>query len=210
MRGIRWCFRAANSGQAFGKYENDIEADFVKLATSSSVFWDVGANVGWFSLLASKLSVTTKIFAFEPDPSNLEYLKKHKALNDFQSITIIEKALGAIVGDAHFNASHQQGRLSDDGDLLVMITTADDVIKTNEAFAPDVIKLDIEGGEVDFLEGAETLLRKYQPRFLLSAHGYQKRDQCKEKLTQYGYSIKELVSNSVNGDYVLLAWVDNK
>ena len=204
MKGVRWRVRSANSGQALGWYENDTEAEFIHHIFKSSVFWDVGANVGWFSIMAVKLNSTVRVIAFEPDESNLQHLKQHKSLNSFDSIDIIESAVGSASGKSRFTASHQQGRLSDNGDNVVDVITADEFIDTEENAIPDFIKLDIEGGESDFLIGAVKLLHHYQPTLLLSAHGYQKRDECKELLMQYNYRFKELVSDSDRGDYVFL------
>ena len=63
IKGGLGCFRSENPGQSFGRYENDIEAEFTKLISQSSVFWDIRANAGWFSLMSAKLSSTLKIIA---------------------------------------------------------------------------------------------------------------------------------------------------
>lgn len=228
MQGVRWSPSAANPGQALGRYEGNIEAQFVQLLKECTTFWDVGANVGWFSLLAAKLSVelsvelsikssvesptdanleaaaTTKIVAFEPDPRNLEYLRLHKQLNQYTAIDIVPKALGASLGQARFQTRQQQGRLSDEGDSVVDVITADHYI-AETGLVPDLIKLDIEGGELDFLLGAEQLLSQTKPILLLSAHGREKRDQCVQKLSRYDYQLDELVADASRGDYVFIA-----
>lgn len=204
MRGIRWCFNSANPGQTLGRYEPKIEANFIELVECCTAFWDVGANVGWFSLLASKLNKEVKVVAFEPDPSNLKYLQNHKELNQFSNIKVLANALGADVKEALFLTDNQHGRLSSVGGVVVQLITADHYIE-HSGLIPDLIKIDIEGGETDFLIGATGLLKNHKPTLIVSAHGYQKRDQCIDILNKHDYSIEHLIADSQRGDYVFVA-----
>jgi len=209
MRGIKWIAKSANPGQLFGKYEPDQEKVLVDLLKHSTVFWDVGAHVGWYSLLASKYLKHGQIYSFEPNPDNIQYIKQHIRINEINNINLLAYALSSSVGQQHFNPNKQQGSLSDDGTLIVKTLTADQFITDNpnipDLIKPDLLKVDIEGAELEFLEGAKKLLCEDKPTLLLSAHGYQKRDSCIEFLEKLDYKIKHIVSNQQDGDYVFLA-----
>ncbi len=211
MKGVRWIGASANPGQVFGKYEPEQEAKFIELLQSCNTFWDVGAHVGWYSLLSAKvLPKQCKIFSFEPNPNNLAFLKKHIQLNNVNNIEVINIALSDFNGQAQFSDSAQQSSLNQTGQHTVTVASADSLISdtsndTPNVVAPDFIKLDVEGAELAFLHGAKQMICASQPRILLSAHGYQKRDQCVQWLEQNNYNIEHLVSNADHGDYVFYA-----
>ena len=205
MKGVKWILKSANPGQALGRYEPEHESQFVKLLASSTTFWDVGAHVGWYTLLAAKnLPTTAKITAFEPNPKNIGYLKRHLKLNDVSNASVVEKALCNEKGVAFFSNRAQQSQLVSVGEYQVQTDRADSIVQNQPP--PDFIKLDVEGAEVDFLNGAQQLIFNHRPRILLSAHGYKKRDECIRWLQQYGYAFDHLVSNQIEGDYVFYAY----
>jgi len=204
MKGVVWLVNSANPGQAFGRYEPEHEAQFVALLQGTKVLWDVGAHVGWYSLLAAKhLPASSQVLSFEPNPNNLTYLNQHCELNSANNIKIIEKALCNNVGHAFFSDQAQQSKLEASGQYQVATDTADHFVTPDTT--PDFIKLDIEGAEYEFLQGAQELIRRHKPQILLSAHGYKKRDLCTQWLSDQGYNIEHLVANTQEGDYVFLA-----
>ena len=103
-----------------------------------------------------------------------------------------------------FSGKAQFGKLSSSGEYQVDTTTADQ-LSTEQDTVPDLIKLDIEGGELEFLKGARSVLSTHKPVILLSAHGYRMRDSCTDYLVRMGYQTELLVNNVTDGDYVLLA-----
>ena len=192
----------------FGRYEAKQEQMLVNLLQQSQVFWDVGAHVGWYSMLAVKTMNEGKIYTFEPNPGNLKYIQHHMHVNNAQNMYIQAIALHSSSGQQHFTANNQQGSISQDGDLLINTMTADDFYKKC-GIAPDLIKVDIEGAESEFLEGAIDMLSKYKPTIVLSTHGYKKRDFCIDFLTNLNYKITQLVNNKEHGDYVFLAQIES-
>ena len=74
MKGTKWIAKSANPGQAIGRYEPEQEKQFLALLNGVNVLWDVGAQVGWYSLLANKkLSYEASIYSFESHPKNLHF-----------------------------------------------------------------------------------------------------------------------------------------
>lgn len=204
MKGVVWIPASANPGQAFGKYESDQQDLFLKSIRASTVFWDVGAHVGWYSLLAANTDGDIEVHSFEPNPRSFEFLQLHKNLNQFEQISLCKFALSNFNGTARFSDEAQQSSLATGGDVNVEVRTAESY-QQGCASPPDFIKIDVEGAEIEFLEGAKNILKQHSPKILLSAHGYEKRDESKAFLENLGYSTQLLTSDGERGDYVFYA-----
>lgn len=171
------------------------------------VFLDVGANIGIFSLLASK-KVGKKgfIHSFEPTPQTFQRLTYNIKLNSFQNIYSHNKALSNKVGDNEFiisldgfDAWNSFGKPSQGTNftkLIVETDTLDNFIKGNCLTKIDLIKIDVEGWEVPVLEGgveyftkpnSAALLVEFSDQNLLNA-GYTSLTLF-NKLIDYGYKI---------------------
>ncbi len=155
-------------------------------------------------LAAKHLPQSATILSFEPNPKNVNFLERHCLLNGFTQIKVHSIALCNSNGSANFSDNAQQSHLSAEGEYKVKTARSDDYMDELKT-APDFIKLDIEGAEYDFLKGAERLISINRPQILLSAHGHQKRDQCIDWLEKHEYTIRHLVSNEQQGDYVFHA-----
>jgi SAM-dependent methyltransferase len=82
LRGKKWIVGSGNHGYWLGSYEIGKRALFVRSIPVGAVVYDLGANVGYYTLLAAMLAgAEGKVFAFEPLPRNLEYLRRHLVLN---------------------------------------------------------------------------------------------------------------------------------
>lgn len=213
MRGTKWLISSANPGQAIGRYEPQQEAILAELLKGASVFWDVGAHVGWYSLLANRLMPNQgQIVCFEPNPSNFGYVKMHIERNRVKRIYALDAALSDRSGTAIFSGTNQTGGLTESGSkngFTVNTISADEFISKHNSI-PDLIKMDVEGAEDRVLAGATNLLSQHKPTILLSTHGWKKRDTCRSVLESYGYSMTSIVSNEEEGDYVFLAQALNK
>lgn len=209
MKGAQWIAKSANPGQIVGRYEPEQEVEFLKLLNDVETLWDVGAHVGWYSILAAKqLEPSASIYSFEPNPHNLHFLKQHKDLNSFQNIKIIEHALSDYDGEAFFTDNQQQSSLNKSGDFKVSVTTGDQIAQSHGE-SPDLIKVDVEGAEIEFLNGAKKLITSARPKILLSAHGYKKNDGCLKWFKEHQYTTEHLLQDSDRGDYVIFAKPNN-
>jgi FkbM family methyltransferase len=133
-------------------------------------FIDAGANIGVFSVLAGKqVGNTGRVLAIEMMPATAALLRHNLALNQLQSATVIEKALSSRTGDtvsAHFVEGHygMASVVRPSGSVTQMIEvqtiTLDDVTADIDRIA--LIKMDLEGAELDALKGARNTLAKTQ------------------------------------------------
>src|SRR5574341_673203 len=95
LRGKRWIVGASVHGCWLGSYEYDKQKRFVREIKKGDVVYDIGAHVGFYTLLASELvGPSGQVIAFEPLPRNLGYLHRHLALNSCKNVTVIEAAVG--------------------------------------------------------------------------------------------------------------------
>ncbi|HXT22791.1 MAG TPA: FkbM family methyltransferase [Thermoanaerobaculia bacterium] len=178
-----------------------------RLIRSGDSVFDIGANVGFHTLLFSRLvGPRGRVTAFEPLDRNLEYLSRHLQLNAAENVAVIPVALSDEPGrgfmDARGNPS--MARLADDG-RAVLVESLDHLIAANRVPIPQLLKIDVEGAESRVLRGASKTLVEHRPRIILAAHGWRQNDECRDTLLAHGYSIEEIRDGREDGNYELLA-----
>jgi FkbM family methyltransferase len=164
-------------------FEYNAARVFIKLAKKSSLFFDIGSNIGYYSLLASSLTQKKlRICAFEPMAPIYDFLKQNIALNNFENITPCQIALSDSEGEAEFYSISNpkfpdMAQLTGDGGLSlqhsgsrsrqkfnVKVTTLDLFVNTHYPGQKiDLIKLDTEAHEHFVLKGAEEVLKTHRP-----------------------------------------------
>jgi len=112
-----------------------------------------------------------KIIAFEPDPINFHLLKSFLAKIPFLHIaTLHNKAVSNFDGVSHFHSTADMGsKLSDEGNIKIDTTRLDSALSINEK-VNYFIKMDVEGFEIEAIEGAQTLISKSHPLLAISAY----------------------------------------
>jgi FkbM family methyltransferase len=189
LRGWRWIPAAASHGCWLGTFERAEQDVFARTIRPGDVVYDLGANVGFYTLLAAKLAGPTgRVVAFEPVPRNLGYLRRHLALNHREDVTVVAAAVSDRSGTARFRdgPAHTVGTLATDGGYAVDVVALDDYTSSP---APRVIKIDVEGAEADVLRGAHRVLRTVRPIVLLSTHSTALRLECTALLRDAGYGV---------------------
>jgi FkbM family methyltransferase len=162
--------------------------------------YDIGAHVGFYTLLASKLvGVRGRVIAFEPLPRNLYFLKEHLRLNGCSNVTVIAAAVGDTPGVIGFEEepSSSMGRVSSAGNLRVSMVTLDDLTGKGDIPPPNYVKIDIEGAEMKALDGARRLFTEFRPTIFLSTHGTQEHSDCCEFLRSHGYELRPIGADSI-------------
>lgn len=116
---------------------------------------DIGAHVGYYTLLMSKqVGPEGKVFAFEPSSVNRALLKRHIQANGCFNIQVFEEALGISTGDMPFDTSQGSGRgklvaknspLSSAAFPKVPVTRLDELFDSGRIVHADFVKIDIEG-----------------------------------------------------------------
>ena len=130
-----------------------------------SVFYDVGAFDGETSAQFARRAIVYKeIHVFEPIASTYEKAKKN--LSAYPDVHLHQFGLGAEYGEYQFESNGSASRPSDNGDELCVIKPLDSVQITD----PTIIKVDIEGAEMDFLHGAAKTLGKARPTLAIACY----------------------------------------
>jgi FkbM family methyltransferase len=162
----------------YGHYHERYEADLVqRLLSGDDVFWDVGANVGYFTLVAATaLNHCGRIIAFEPGKNAYARLTGNLALNPWRNIQAYPlavtdregEAVLHLAGDiADSSANLYQAAAAQAGSEVCRTVSLDHFLKEEELPPPDLIKLDAEGAELAVLEGAHRLIADSPPLWLM-------------------------------------------
>ena len=142
---------------------------FCTLDHSPSFLLDVGANIGMYSLFAASLMRTLRIIAIEPAPNNLQYLIENVELNKFSDrIQVVSKPLASSVfqgtlsnPDQRPGATGAQVKSEFSSDPRKITTTTGDLLVAEHSVFNAILKIDVDGNELDILQGfRESLIGK--------------------------------------------------
>ena len=196
----------------FNQYE-PIESAFVrKIAPHIDCMLDIGANIGWYSLLVSSINHKSSIYAFEPIPGTFERLEQNCNLNNAYNISCLNYGFSSSIGSFPFyfypegsgNASMRN--LADRKDAEVIeckLSTLDTFSHQLPSNARcDFIKCDVEGNELFVLQGGLDFLSKHKPILFVellrkwsAPFGYHPNDVL-SLLRNIGYSVYVLTADS--------------
>lgn len=184
-------------GQLIGT--TDLEEQYVlaKHLNPGDVFYDIGANIGFYSTIAARLVGSNgHVYAFEPFSQSAQAARKNAAINHFDNVTVIVTAVSSRSGiifldtegpsTRHFSVSGDcaQGRLK------IKAITIDDFLETSAARPPNLVMIDVEGAELDVLQGMMRTLRSHRPVLMVEVHwlGTEFTRYVREHLEPLGYT----------------------
>ncbi len=207
LKGLKWLIKSGNSSYFLGNYEPVITEKFEQYINSGDIVYDIGAHVGYYSLIASKkVGNDGYIYAFEPLPRNLSFLYRHCSFNDVKNIKVMEAAVSFQEGIRRFAESKDDtamGHLSNEGEIEVKSIVIDKLIEKKEIKPANVMKIDVEGMEYWVLKGAENLIKTHKPTIFLATHGTENYQRCQELLKELGYELTEISNGNVkNSDFL--------
>ncbi len=184
-----------------GTYEIDLQAAFRQFCKPGMIVYDIGANIGYISLMAAKLvGEGGQVIAFEPLPANCERFRKNIALNRLQAIISLQQAAvidhpGKITFMVHRSGAmgKAQGSLGRDEQYMDQIKVnaigLDDFIFEKDNPRPDLIKMDIEGGEALAVAGMQRTLHEVRPIILVEIHSHAALEKVWHAFHSAGYQI---------------------
>jgi len=179
-KGLRFNPGGANPGYVLGTTEPGVQQALVELLQPGMTFYDVGANMGFFSLIAwRRVGPEGRVVSFEPLPESARTLRHNVGLNAARNVEVVEAAVGAEPGRAQLavTAESVQAHLAEIdtgtptlGVVDVEVTAIDAELAEGRA-APDVVKIDVEGAEVQVLAGMRETLERHRPALICEVHG---------------------------------------
>jgi FkbM family methyltransferase len=210
-------------------YETLVQAQIKNHLKPGDVFIDVGANVGFHTLLGARLVGNKgRVLAFEPSKENVKLLAYHRRVNNLNQIAIYSDALGDEIKDSvdfvlvdggrHSSNSltfkHDVAYISEEQKQITQVSmTTIDYVCQHENVVPKLIKIDVEGAELFVLRGGKEVLTKHRPIIILGLHPFwMPVEHTPEKLNDFlcecGYGIKHVDGSKVEdlafGDYIAL------
>jgi FkbM family methyltransferase len=197
--GLLWKrYRRYVNGYWLGIYEPPIQDALARYLKTGDVFYDVGANAGFFTLIASRIvGERGHVFAFEPLPENAGCLQEQIAINQLGNVTPVRMGVGKSPGEASFaRTGHgSTARLANvAGDeverLTISLTSIDEFAKSHKL--PTFLKVDVEGAEDQVVNGAAETLRLHRPTFLFELHGPEVGRKVMQTLADAGYAFLTL------------------
>lgn len=190
-----------------GTYEPEQTGLFREWVRPGDTVLDVGAHVGYYSLLASMLAGDGgQVWAFEPNPQNHRFLLEHARVNGRGNVRVEQAAVSDANGSARFDfgTGSGTGHLAEGGALEVRTVRLDDFCRERN-LRPSAIKIDVEGAEGAVLEGARETIAAARPVVFLSTHGPEVHRRCVEWLRGAGYVLTPIVGADLETSTEVLA-----
>lgn len=190
----------------FATYETDVCRLLDYFGTRSSTIFDIGANIGYYTLRLAKLNPSAHIHAFEPLPESFDYLSRNLVINqDQKNVKLLNFGLSDKPGQIEFfiaegngtNASILNVAEEDSARRISgLVTTFDDYCESTGS-APDLIKCDVEGAELLVFKGGIKTLTKQKPVILTEL--------LRKWSKPFGYHPNDVLSFFKNMGYLCLA-----
>ncbi len=203
-----WLHLNPRTGKAYfeGGVEPEVQAALQQHLRAGMTFYDIGANIGFFSLLAARLvGKEGRVVAFEADPEIATRLREHVARNELGWITVEEKAVWSEPRTVFF-ARTDPATSPDRGLGHVVSERAGDTIQVSAEslddytwtqLSPDFLKCDVEGAEVEVFRGARRLLKEKRPGIICEMHSEENHRLLLEEFSRFGYTCKPCGTNHI-------------
>jgi len=201
-KGLKWIVGSSNHGCWLGTYELEKQAALERFIKPGMTVYDIGAQAGFYTLFFSRLvGGRWRVYAFEPFAENLRYLIAHITMNRLSNVKVVQVALADQTGLADFTVDRgkSQNALVDSGDSPLVVATMrlDELVEDHGFSPPDLLKLDVEGGEALVLEGARLTLERHWPVVFVALHGRRQQETCRLILESLGYELFTLSGQRV-------------
>jgi FkbM family methyltransferase len=194
------------------RYEVEAIAMLHEYAKPASVVADIGAHIGFDTLVLSRLvGESGTVLSFEPDATNLTQLQRNLKINSIRNVRVIDRAVSKSTGTCYFDAqglttSCLLSAKRSERTMRVQTVSLDNFFYDEHAPIPSFLKIDVEGHELAVLQGGERFLRQIKPALLLEMHAEQSMLDCLRLLMPIGYKFTLLEKR----DYDLVAALEGK
>ena len=162
-----------------GSFEPNEFVFLGEVLSRGSVFIDIGANEGFYTIYAARrVAREGRVIAMEPSPRELHRLQQNIAINRLENVVVDRRAVGRQrgtatlhVADAEHNGQNTLGDFGHNGvtaieHIQVNLVDLDSLVAEHALARVDVVKMDVEGSELEVLSGAEDVLHKFRPIIL--------------------------------------------
>ena len=160
----------SSSLQLYGTYDPELTWIVEQLINSESTVIDVGANIGWYTMLAASMART--VVALEPEPENFGLLSRSVVLNDFHNVVLRQQAVSDQDGEValYLSGTNKGGHSivwKESNSIRVASVTLDSLIKELGLQTIDFLKIDAESAEPRILRGFRRSLEAGFAKFII-------------------------------------------
>ena len=184
-------------GAILGSTERPLLECFAKVARKGETWLDIGAHYGYTAIALCKLvGPTGRVFAFEPMLNTSGCIARTRSLNDLSQLTIIPMALGNSPDIAVNSLYTVRGMI--DSTLNGAQGFKENFVASRldwlwpriagDQMRVDGIKIDVQGMEIDVLEGMAAVARRYRPKLLIELHSGVSRPRLLDLISSIGYN----------------------
>jgi FkbM family methyltransferase len=166
---------------AGGNLESAVQEAMIRHLGRGGVFYDIGANLGFFSLLGAHIAglAEGRVYAFEAAPDNAKAIGVNAALNAIANVEVLAVAVADHAGRGRLQVVDDQSwsKLVDYGEhpftervIDVELVAIDGLVASGRLAPPDVVKIDVEGAELAVLGGMRETIARHRPAIICELH----------------------------------------
>jgi len=198
--------------EAIFKYKHGLKylpLEIIK-TLKSTVFLDCGAFTGDSAIIFEKEYHPSRIYAFEPNPDNYRYLLETIKLNNLEKVIPIQKGVGNETGITNYNPFGIASCVSEEGSKKMDLVSIDDFVNEHN-LSIGLIKMYVEGYELEALSGAKLTIERFKPVLLISIYHnpeelFGTKKFIQDIISDYIFKIKHLADLRPLGEIHLIAW----
>ncbi len=195
--GLKWISGSYNHGCWLGSYEFEKQTVLPSLIKTGDVVYDVGAHVGYFTIILARLvGPTGQVVAFEPFPANYDYILRHVTLNGLKNVRAVQAGVGARNEMIPFESTNHSATVrkakDTSGGLRFTVVNLIDFVRDNGLRLPDLIKMDIEGAEEEVVPTILDFVVENKVKLLISTHSDAITKKLADMLTSRGFRVTPL------------------
>jgi FkbM family methyltransferase len=191
----------------FGIYEVKVKQWITSELKEGMIFFDIGANVGYYTLLGSRcVGSSGRVVALEPNPIVAAILRRNTHINSMKNVEIVQGAASRACGNVRLgragSSSYASGLYCENPVDWIEVRgySLDALASELQIPAVDLVKLDVEGAEVETIEGMTKILDVDRPKVLMELHSHFDTvdlHPAVQKLKNAGYTIRSISENHV-------------
>lgn len=196
----------------FGSYELPTVRFIRKLLSKGGTAVDVGAQIGYLTLvMAMSGEKSATVYSFEPEPENIRRFNRNIHLNTISNVTLIQKAVSNTNSPIklYLSADHNAGThstIASDPNVSsqyieIPAVTLDTVVSEHNITELSLVKIDVEGAELEVIQGAQNTIQELQPTFIIELSEVMQQSRgfsspkFKQMMKEFNYSPFEILDN---------------
>jgi FkbM family methyltransferase len=190
-------------GQILGTTDIHEQKAIADCLSAGDVFYDIGANAGFYSIIGGSIvGRNGKVYAFEPHKKYAKLTKRNVYKNRMVNIVdVFEVAISSIDGKVKINTEKENPQSLETNmkkvskGRKVEARKIDSIVNEEVLRPPDLVKIDVEGHEIEVLKGMTDVCKKHKPVIALEVHGNMKEVEImmKKELEELGYESEKLL-----------------